>query len=247
MHSHDILDNFTEGFFRWTPDWRLLKANAAFLRMAGIKAESPFSEIPDADKLSFTFHELGNTVARQVENQESVNSLELQLAHETGGNRWFSINARRVPDANGRTSYYDAYIRDITEMKLKEADMSHQAFYDRLTDLANRELFVDRIQMALETSKRRKDIRYAVLSFDLRHFRDINQHYGREFGNTLLRHTAAAIRSCCRDLDTVARTASDEFGVLLQGLEDGAQIVKIIKRIHAKLNAPFRAWEHSMN
>ncbi|MDR2744888.1 MAG: sensor domain-containing diguanylate cyclase, partial [Desulfovibrio sp.] len=247
MLSHDILDNFTEGFCRWTPNWRLLKANAAFLRLTGIKAESSFSEIPDADKLSFTFYELGNAVARQAENPESADNFEFHLARETGGHHWLAVNARRVPDANGQTSYYEAYIRDITELKLKEAELSHQTFYDRLTGLANRELFVDRIQMALQTSKRRKDIRYAVLSFDLRHFKNINQHYGRGFGNMLLRHTAATIRSCCREADTVARTASDEFGVLLQGLEVGAQIVKIIKRVHAKLNAPFCAWEQNIN
>jgi EAL domain-containing protein (putative c-di-GMP-specific phosphodiesterase class I) len=63
----------------------------------------------------------------------------------------------------------------------------------------------------------------------------------------LLCHTAATIRSCCREADTVARTASDEFGVLLQGLEDGKQIVKIIKRIRAKLNVPFCAWEQNIN
>ncbi|MDR2055626.1 MAG: EAL domain-containing protein [Desulfovibrio sp.] len=247
MLSHDILDNFSEGFCRWTPDWRLLKANAAFFRLTGLKAESPFSEIPDADKRSFTFYELGSAVARQTENLDSVDNFELRLARETGGHCWLNINARRVPDANGQTSYYEAYIRDTTDLKLREAELSHRTFYDHLTGLANRDLFVDRIQMALQTSKRRKEIRYAVLSFDLRHFKTINQHYGRSFGNMLLRHTAATIRSCCREADTVARTASDEFGVLLQGLEDGAQIVKIIKRVHAKLNASFSAWEQNIN
>ncbi|MDR1660738.1 MAG: EAL domain-containing protein [Desulfovibrio sp.] len=247
MPSQDILDNFSEGFCRWTPNWRLLKANTAFLRLVDIKAESPFSEIPDADKLSFTFYELGHAVAREVENLESVNNFELHLAREAGDYCWLAVNARRIPDAKGQTSYYDAYIRNITDLKLKEAELSHQTFYDHLTGLANRELFVDRIHMALQTSKRRKDIQYAVLSFDLRHFTNINQHYGRGFGNMLLRHTAATIRSCCREADTVARTASDEFSVLLQGLEDGKQIVKIIKRVHAKLNAPFSAWEQHIN
>jgi diguanylate cyclase (GGDEF)-like protein len=247
MMSHDILDGFTEGFCRWTPDWRLLKANAAFLRLTGIQTGSSFSEIPDADKLSFTFYELGAAVARQAENTEFVNNFELRLAMETGVYCWFSVNARRVPDAEGQTSYYDAYIRDITEVKLKEAELSHQTFYDHLTGLANRELFVDRVQAAIHTSKRRTDIRYAILSFDLRNFKNINQHYGRSFANMLLRHTAATICSCCRETDTVARTTSDEFGVLLQGLQDGTQIVKIIKRINDKLNAPFSVWEQSVN
>jgi diguanylate cyclase (GGDEF)-like protein/PAS domain S-box-containing protein len=247
VQSQDILDNFTEGFCRWTPNWRLLNANAAFLRLVGIKAESHFSEIPDADRLSFTFYELGRTVARNIENPESVNNFELHLAREAGDYCWLAVNARRVQDAKGQTSYYDAYIRDITDLKLKEAELSHQTFYDHLTGLANREFFVDRIQLALQTSRRRKDIQYAVLSFDLRHFKNINQHYGRGFGNMLLRHAAATIRSCCREADTVARTASDEFGVLLQGLEDGKQIVKIIRRIHAKLHTPFSAWEQQIN
>ncbi|MDR3357961.1 MAG: EAL domain-containing protein [Desulfovibrio sp.] len=247
MASYDILDNFTEGFCRWTPDWRLLKANAAFFRLTDIRGESSFSELHGIDKLSFTFYELGNAIARQVENLESINNFEIRLARETGGYCWFSVNARRVPDARGQTGYYDAYIRDITETKSKEAELSHQTFYDRLTGLANRELFVDRIRTALQTSKRRKDIGYAVLSFDLRHFKNINQHYGRGFGNMLLRHTAETIRACCREADAVARTGSDEFGVLLQGLEDGAQIVKIIKRVRSRLNAPFSAWEQSIN
>jgi diguanylate cyclase (GGDEF)-like protein len=247
MMSHDILDGFTEGFCRWTPDWRLLKANAAFLRLTGIQTGSSFSEIPDADKLSFTFYELGTAVARQAENMESVNNFELRLALETGLYRWFSVNARRVPDAEGQTSYYDAYIRDITEVKLKEETLSRQTFYDHLTGLASRELFVDRIQAAIHASKRRKDIRDAVFSLDLRNFKNINQIYGRSFGDMLLRHTAATICSCCRETDTVARTASDEFGVLLRELQDGRQIVKIIKRINARLNVPFSVWEQSVN
>jgi diguanylate cyclase (GGDEF)-like protein len=242
-----ILDNFNEGYCRWAPDWRLFKVNVAFLRLMGLRVGDASSEIPNADKEFPAFYEFGKAVMRETERQDAMKNFEFRLWRGVGGYCWLCIDAWRVPEANGKTAYYEAYVRDVTPFKLKEAEFSHQLFYDLLTGLPNRELFSDRLQMALEAQKRRSGLYYAVLSLDLRDFKNINQHYGRNFGDMVLRHVATILGVCCRTADTVARTSSDEFSVLLHGPETGAQLVKIIKRIQDGLAAPFTLWGQSMN
>jgi diguanylate cyclase (GGDEF)-like protein len=242
MEAFDILDNFNEGFCRWTPNWVLLKANDPFLRLTGIPGERPFFPIPDADKISSSFYELGCAVVRQLKNLEFVRDLELRLRRTTGDYCWLAVNARRVADDGGQTVHYDAYMRDITNLKLKDAELSHQIFYDHLTGIPNREFFVSRIQAILsQASKRRSDVQYALLGLDLRNFASVNLHYGRNFGDMLLCHTAMLLHSCCREADTVARLSSDEFGILLHGLSSGAQIIRVIKRIQAQFDSAFSA------
>jgi Amt family ammonium transporter len=71
---------------------------------------------------------------------------------------------------------------------------------------------------------------------------DIDQHYGRNFCDMLLRHVSATLRACCRATDTVARGGSDDFALLLRGPKCGTEVVKVIKRIHAMLDVPFAVW-----
>ncbi|MDR2574123.1 MAG: EAL domain-containing protein [Desulfovibrio sp.] len=241
------MNNFNEGYSRWTPGWHLLGANAAFLRLMGIRAGDASSEIPNADRESPAFYEFGKAVMRETERQDAVKNFEFRLWRGSGGHCWVCTDAWRISNAEGETAYYEAYVRDVTPFKLKEAEFSHQLFYDLLTGLPNRELFTDRLQMALETQKRHPGMHHGVLSLDLRNFKNINRHYGRNFGDMVLRHVATVLGLCCRTVDTVARTSSDGFSVLLHGPETGAQLVKIIKRIKESLAAPFTLWEQSMD
>jgi diguanylate cyclase (GGDEF)-like protein len=235
-------DKFKDGYCRWTADRRLLYANASFLRMMGI------SENERREASSFTFNEMCKTVVACIDcgNDGYVEDFQIQLARENGGILWLSIDAQRVSLPDGGACI-EAYVSDITKLRENENALTYLSLYDTLTGLPNRELFSDCLLAAIHESRNRPDTKCAVVSFDVRNFGDINMHYGRNFGDVLLRHAGEIIRNCCREDDFVARTDTDVFTVLLRALETGGQIVNIVKRIRDRLGAPFRACGRMMN
>lgn len=105
--------------------------------------------------------------------------------------------------------------RDITERKVLEQELAHQAFHDSLTNLANRALFLDRVQHALARSDR-ADMPTSVLFLDVDDFKTINDSLGHLVGDQVLIELARRVRSCLRPEDTVARLGGDEFAILLE-------------------------------
>ena len=120
-----------------------------------------------------------------------------------------------------------------------EAALTHQAFHDSLTELANRALFTDRADHAL-ARRGTADDSVAVLLLDLDDFKTINDSLGHAAGDQLLVGVAARIHGCVRDGDTVARLGGDEFAILLEDLEDPIDAVRTTERLLAALQAPFR-------
>jgi diguanylate cyclase (GGDEF)-like protein/PAS domain S-box-containing protein len=125
--------------------------------------------------------------------------------------------------------------RDVTEQVRLQAELEHQAFHDPLTDLANRALFRDRVEHALER-RSAPDEPISVLFLDIDNFKTVNDSLGHSAGDQLLVDLANRIRECVRTEDTAARLGGDEFAVLLERSED-AQIVA--ERIGDALNTPF--------
>ncbi len=107
--------------------------------------------------------------------------------------------------------------RCISERKALEAKLTHQAFHDPLTKLANRALFRNRVEQALKRARRRR-APLAALFLDLDNFKTINDSLGHAAGDCLLMTVAERLRACVRQYDTTARLGGDEFAVLL---EDG--------------------------
>ncbi len=115
----------------------------------------------------------------------------------------------------------------------------HSALHDPLTDLPNRTLFLDRLEMALRRSRRREGALFAILFIDIDRFKLINDSLGHVLGDELLRAIAARLRQGLRPTDTVARLGGDEFALLLEDLEEEAQAARIALRIHQDFELPF--------
>lgn len=128
---------------------------------------------------------------------------------------------------------------DITEAKRMEQILRHTAFHDPLTNLPNRKLFELRLEQAMKRARRKPEQRYAVLFMDLDHFKVINDSLGHLIGDRLLMETAARLAVSLRDCDTVARFGGDEFGILLEDLEDPSHVLEIAERIEAAVEQPF--------
>jgi diguanylate cyclase (GGDEF)-like protein/PAS domain S-box-containing protein len=129
--------------------------------------------------------------------------------------------------------------RDVSERKAFEEQLAHQAFHDSITGLANRALFRDRVEHALERQTR-IDKPMSVLFMDLDDFKTINDSLGHAAGDRLLGEVGERLRACLRTPDTAARLGGDEFAILL---EDGGEAVgaaDVASRILGALEAPFQ-------
>jgi diguanylate cyclase (GGDEF)-like protein/PAS domain S-box-containing protein len=141
-----------------------------------------------------------------------------------------------------------AMMTDVTERQRSQAVIHDQAFHDALTQLPNRRLLGNRLQQAMMAAKRRGC--YGALMFvDLDNFKPLNDSQGHDVGDLLLIEVAARLRSCVREVDTVARVGGDEFVVMLTELnrsltESTAQAAAVAEKIRSALSNPYRLAVH---
>lgn len=137
--------------------------------------------------------------------------------------------------------------KDITKRKELEDQLYRKAFYDSLTGLPNRILFMERLGQAVTRQKRKKDFRFAVFMIDLDRFKWVNDSLGHLAGDTLLEQTAQRFLCCVRSVDTVARLGGDEFAVLLEDMGGPKDIMDIARRIREASKKVFRIHGNEVN
>jgi diguanylate cyclase (GGDEF)-like protein/PAS domain S-box-containing protein len=164
---------------------------------------------------------------------------EHRLRHENGTWRWVLCRGIAVRDVNGKAMRIAGSLTDVTHRKVAEEQLARRAFYDPLTNLPNRALFLDRLRHALRRAARRPGHSFAVLFLDVDRFKLINDSLGHVAGDRLLVMIARRLELALRPGDSVARLGGDEFTVLLDDLQDVADAVKVADRIHVELAAPF--------
>jgi len=130
-------------------------------------------------------------------------------------------------------------LTEITERKRVESQLLHLAFHDALTGLPNRAAFIDRLRHAINYSKRHSDYLFAVLFIDLDRFKVINDSFGHHKGDQFLLAIASRLEICVRSIDTAARLGGDEFTILLEGIQDVSDAIKVAERIEQELKLPF--------
>ena len=150
---------------------------------------------------------------------------------------WLSISAIKGEGAESGGRHVATFI-DITQRKEVEELLRHRAQSDPLTDLPNRTVFYDRLQMALMHSRRYGN-EFALLYVDLDHFKEVNDTRGHAAGDELLIETARRLKQAVRDSDTVARLGGDEFAVILPQLHGRGEAEDVARRIVASMVEPF--------
>ena len=183
--------------------------------------------------------------------------LEYRIRHKDGSWRVLESTASAIRGTQGATEGLVVVNRDITDRKRTEEMLAHNAFHDRLTDLANRTLLLDRLGRALATSRRHVDFKFAVLFIDIDGFKIFNDSLGHAAGDALIVQIARRLGSSLRRADTIsrprqddnedrvfrdntlARPGGDEFAVLAEELRDPSDAVRIAERIQEKLAFPF--------
>ncbi len=153
-------------------------------------------------------------VLARVAAGSSVDDFETERMHKDGHRIAVGLTVSPTLDPDGRLTGAALIVRDISERKELEQQLTRQAFHDGLTGLANRALFRDRVEHAL-TRAGRHATGIAVLFLDLDGFKTVNDSFGHASGDLLLLATAGRLRGCVRPGDTVARLGGDEFAILI--------------------------------
>ena len=149
---------------------------------------------------------------------------------------WYSIS--QVLNADGQPENYVAIFSDISERKKSRERIDFLAHHDSLTELPNRALLNDRLEMAINTARRR-DEKVGVLFIDLDRFKNINDSLGHAAGDQILRQTAARLTTAVRNDDTVARLGGDEFVVLLPRVRDERSLAEVAIKLRGEVLKPY--------
>jgi diguanylate cyclase (GGDEF)-like protein/PAS domain S-box-containing protein len=176
-------------------------------------------------------------LAEVAERAYGVLELELPLRHRDGHQCTVQFTITNLLD-NPSVGGLVLNTRDISERRQLEDQLVHQAFHDSLTSLANRALFKDRVDHALQRTKRQTPS-VAVLFLDLDGFKEVNDSLGHAAGDRLLIQVAERLHSCVRPSDTVARFGGDEFAVLIEDASDDLDVVQVAERVLEGLRQPF--------
>lgn len=160
---------------------------------------------------------------------------------------WVKLTVSPMWMPGEKPDYHIAVIQDITAHRRAEEQIHRLAFYDPLTSLPNRRLFLDRLQQAQVHSQRRKT-NCAILFIDLDNFKMLNDTKGHDIGDLLLVEVASRLRNSVRSSDTVARLGGDEFVIIVEKLSDDViratdQAKVICEKILAALTRPFTLHE----
>jgi diguanylate cyclase (GGDEF)-like protein/PAS domain S-box-containing protein len=235
-----LMDNVPDSIYFKDRQSRFTRINRYAAARFGV--ESPELAIGRTDFDYFTDEHAAKALRDEQEiirtGQPLVN-VEEKETRADGDVRWISTTKLPLRDRQGNIVGTFGISRDITERKLAEEQLQHRAFYDPLTDLPNRALFLDRLQHMFHRARRALgNPLFAVLYLDLDRFKAINDSLGHDAGDELLVATARRLERCLRPGDTLARLGGDEFTVLLDDISCEADATGVAERIHEELAAP---------
>lgn len=233
---HTSLDGFwitdTQGHF--------LKVNDAYCKMIGYSREEllhmTIADVEALEKPEDTADHIKKLIANGSEYFETCHR------HKDGSLVDVEISANYSELHEGRIY---CFLRDITERKKAEAQIYKLAHYDVLTGLPNRALFNDRLKQALSSAKRAKR-HIGVMFLDLDRFKPINDTFGHDVGDLVLKEVAKRLHQCMRESDTISRIGGDEFIALLPSIETAQDAMLVADKILLAIDQPFELADHSL-
>jgi len=163
----------------------------------------------------------------------------MELLGQRSGGGYFPIDLSISQLELDHEKIYVAVIRDITERKKAEDRMAQLAHYDVLTGLANRVLLKDRMERALQRSKR-YNRHFALMFLDLDNFKSLNDLKGHSYGDELLKQVSVRLMDCVRATDTVARWGGDEFVILLESINNALDAATVADKVVSALTPSFK-------
>ena len=172
-----------------------------------------------------------------VKGEDSVAKYEKRYLHREGRLVWVQISATLERDWSGAPLYYIHLVEDISRRKEAEQRVIFLAHHDRLTELPNRELFSDRLSRSISHARRKKQ--HMVLFFiDLDGFKAVNDNYGHQAGDDVLKTVAKRMLASVREADTVARLGGDEFAIIFDEIDEPESMAEMARKIIREVSRP---------
>jgi diguanylate cyclase (GGDEF)-like protein/PAS domain S-box-containing protein len=236
--ASSVFENTIEGIVITDSEGIIQRVNKAFTTITGFDPEEVIGENPRILKSDWhapAFYEemWASLINRGMWEGEIWNRRKNGETYP----EWLSINT--IKGSEDKTIHYVALFHDISDIKHSEEQLRYQANYDALTGLPNRQLFNDRLKMAI-THARRNELPLGVLFIDLDDFKNVNDSQGHYFGDLLLKQVAERLTASCREEDTVARLGGDEFLLLARFIrKEEPAATRLAERIVESFKNPF--------
>jgi diguanylate cyclase (GGDEF)-like protein/PAS domain S-box-containing protein len=218
-------------------DRKIVAVNRAFCEMTGYTESEILQNGWDA--ITPPDDQVGIFAAFERLWSGELNAIQMERRYlrKDGSSLWGQVSVARVPDDSGRARYVIDQVQNVSDRKLAQQALEHQALHDALTGLPNRVLARDRLDQAILLAHRQQT-RVALLIIDLDHFKEVNDTFGHQAGDQLLRQVGERFMAELRETDTVARLGGDEFAIVLLAADaDAAGMVAV--KLLAALERPF--------
>jgi len=171
---------------------------------------------------------------------------EYRIQHKDGRYLWVLSRGVAVRTAYGAAVRIAGSLTDISARKAAEDRLLRDALHDPLTGLPNRNLFRDRLGLALNQLRRQDGHQIAVMFVDIDRFKQFNDSLGHNAGDALLVQFAGRVATILRPGDTVARLAGDEFAIIAQGIRSDVHVHQIAERVLELSNEPYQVDSHEV-
>ncbi|MGK2858968.1 MAG: diguanylate cyclase domain-containing protein [Thermoanaerobaculia bacterium] len=223
------------GVVRMKLDGTIVECNGAFAGIVG--AANPtevtglsLSEMIDDEEARATYR-------KALERDRFVSNTEARIRRLDGTTAWLLLNLGS-PSNDDASPFVEGTVLDITERKVAEAKIAHQAHHDPLTGLCNRAYFIEQLERAMAMALRTSSS-LGLLYIDLDEFKPVNDSLGHAAGDALLREVADRLRASVRRTDVVGRMGGDEFIVLLDSLKHDSDASLVAEKTLEAVVEPF--------
>lgn len=174
---------------------------------------------------------------------------EIKNRKKNGGHYWTSSTIVPFLNKKGKPEKYLSIRTDITAIKDSQIQIDRLAYYDTLTELPNRHFFIEQLDREIRIAARHKTV-LSLLFLDLDFFKEVNDTYGHDQGDLLLKEVALRLTQCVRAVDLVSRLGGDEFTVILTDVTQASIVPstqRICRSIITSLSQPFQIGIHEVN
>lgn len=180
-----------------------------------------------------------------IEHGKELVGIEEPYHNEDGELRWISTSKKPLYDSSGNVTGLIGISRDITVIKKLEDELEQKAYFDNLTGLYNRHYFFEKIKSIIKLTKRTQNL-LTLFFIDLDDFKAVNDKYGHEAGNEVLRVVSKRLKSIVRESDIICRFGGDEF-IILAVAKEKDDLKKIAKKILVAINESIPYLEYQLH
>jgi diguanylate cyclase (GGDEF)-like protein len=221
----DIFHNLKDAVFILDPELKILQYNAT--------AKGVFHSIQPGDEITKYLNQIGPKLEKFAEDTSNSTEFEINI-------KGFIYAGKFIPiQSQNELMGWNIILSDITKLKHSEEQLAHYALHDRLTELPNRVILMDRINHAMLSARRDENYKFAILNLDLDRFKAINENLGHQAGDQVLVEVANRLKQCLRKVDTAACLGGDEFVILLDkisGIRAASEVsVRILDLLSKKI------------